>query len=83
MRVDIFKGYKGEPTKIDKQRAGMKKAATEKAKSEEAEAEAQGVHTEENEAFLGADDLRTAELQNVKHPPPNDLNTIKDDEVPN
>ena len=52
-------------------------------KSEAAEAEAQDIYSEENEAFLGADDLRTAKLQNVKHSPPNGPNIIEDDEVPN
>ena len=46
MLVDIFKGYKGEPTKIDVQRARMKKAEEERAKSEKAEAKAQDIHTE-------------------------------------
>ena len=83
MLVDIFKGYEGELTKIDVQRARMKKAEEERAKSEEAETKAQDIHTEENEIDLGSDDLRTTKLPNVQHPPPSGLHIIEDDDVPN
>ena len=47
--VDILKGYEGEPTKIEDQRAKMKKISQIEGKSEEEEAKEQDIHTEENE----------------------------------
>ena len=77
--VDILKGYEGEPTKIDDQRARMEKAAKLKAQSEEEESKAQDIHTEENEPSLGDDDLRTTKLPKITHPPPDGPHIIEDD----
>ena len=77
--VDILKGYEGEPTKIEDQRARMKKAAKAKATSEEEEAKAQDIHTEENEPVLGDDDLRSTKRPNITHPPPDGPHVIEDD----
>ena len=77
--VDILKGYEGEPTKIEDQRAKMKKAAKAKTKSEQEEAEAQDIYTEENKPILGDDDLRSTKLPNITHPPPDSPHVIEDD----
>ena len=80
--VDILRGYEGEPTKIEDQRAQMEKAAEAKAQSEKEESEAQDVYTKENEPSLGDDDLRSTKLINITHPPPDGPRGIEDD-VPN
>ena len=78
MLVDILKGYEGEPTKIEDQRAKMKKTAELKAHSEE-KAKAKDIHTEENEPNLGDGNLRTTKVPNITHPPPNGPHVIEDD----
>ena len=75
MLIDIFKGYDGEPTKIDEHRSKTEKAAANKEESvtedkqvnkkelENEEMETEDVFTIPNEANLGQDDLNTLNQQ--------------------